>query len=65
MPKATLAELFRQVDRRIEHPDDLVYDVLAENGQMLDIVRHMRWFRLVVAHAMIDTVKRYAHLSIE
>lgn len=63
MPKkATIGDLWRVVDWRLEHPDVLVYDVLADAGQMLDNVRHTRWLRHAVALAVIDNVKRYAHL---
>ena len=65
MPKATIADLYRVVDWRLEHPDTLVYDLLADTGQMLDNVRHMRWFRNAIAQALIDNVKRYAHLSLD
>ena len=62
---ATLGDLWFQVENRIERQDPLIYDVLAETGQMFDNVRHMRWFRYAVAQAMIGNVKRYAHLELD
>ena len=41
-------------DVAIDADDDLIYDVAAECGQIVQNVQHMRWFRVAVAEALAE-----------
>lgn len=63
---ATTIELQRQcllrAETLAEGDSDMLYDICAEYGQMLANVRHMTWFKHIIADTLIDTVKKYKGL---
>ena len=64
MPKTyTWADVLKVADRHIEDDDNLIYDVAAERGQMVDNIKHMRWFRHAVALEVIATSSKYADVE--
>jgi len=46
------SESLRAAEEAIQNDDDIIYDVAANAGQMVDNVRHMEWFRDAVAEAI-------------
>ncbi len=51
-------KLSNKVDWHIKRKTDLVMDLCADTGQMLDNVKHMKWFRDAVAATIIESKRR-------
>lgn len=60
--KKPLRDLLERADREIENGTTLAYDVAADNGQILQNVGHMRWFRKLIMQEIAGSVKAYGHL---
>lgn len=65
MAKATLADLREAAQREIDKESTLAYVVADDYGQIFANVKPMTWFRDRVAEYLIDTRKKYMHLSLE
>lgn len=60
----TWDDVLKRADELVEADDDLIYDVAAERGQLVDNVKHMRWFRYHVALELISTTKKYEDVRV-
>ena len=65
MAKATIADLLDRTQQAIDNNENFIYDVAADSGQIVDNVKHMKWFRNEVAQHLIDNFKKWGHLSVE
>ena len=63
--KATLRDLGDRAYQAIEKKEEFVCDIAIENGQILDNVSHMTWFRKQVAFWLINNVQKYSHLELK
>ena len=59
----TWDDVLRRADALIEDDDNLIYDVAAERGQIVDNIKHMRWFRHAVALEVIASNTKYADVE--
>lgn len=62
--KATLDDLLKAAERKIERNDVMIYDVASQTGQIVGNVKHMRWFKYAVAQELIESTAKYAHLTL-
>lgn len=60
----TARDLLNRADDAIENGEDFIYDVAADVGQIVDNVRHMRWFQKAVANWLIENTKKWSHLPL-
>ena len=65
MAKATLTELLARAKSAIDRNENLIHDVAANSGSIVGNVKHMRWFKLEVADALIATTDKWSHLQAE
>ncbi len=47
----------------IEKREDFIYDIAAENSQIVDNVAHMKWFKVEVAKWLIANVSTFANAN--
>ena len=55
--------LLKRAQKAIDKREELVYNVCAEHGQMLDNVKDMKWLLVAVANELIMTVKKWEDLD--
>lgn len=65
MGKPTLKELLDRASSAISRNENIIYDVAAQSGSMVDNVKHMRWFKMAVADELVATTDRWSHLQKE
>jgi hypothetical protein len=65
MAKATLTELLARAQSAIDRNEVRIYDVAANNGQIVGNVKKMEWFKLAVADDLIATTDKWSHLQAE
>jgi hypothetical protein len=65
MAKPTLKELLERAQSAIDRNELLVYDVAANNGQIVGNVARMRWFKLEVCDELIARTDCWSHLQKE
>jgi len=58
----TTEDLLARAKSAIERDEDFVYDIAADVGQMVDNVKHMRWFVEAVANWLIDNTGKWSRL---
>jgi hypothetical protein len=60
----TAKELLSRAEEAIENDEHFIYDVAADTGQMVDNVRHMKWFLRAVANWLIEDEDKWSHLPL-
>jgi len=63
-PQPAWEDVLKAADAYIERDDDLIYDVAANVEQIVDNVRHMKWFRHRVALELRDTLSKFKDVEI-
>ena len=63
-PAYTWADVLTSAQKCIDDDHDLIYDVAANVGQLVDNVRHMKWFRHRVALELRDTLKKFEDVEV-
>ncbi len=58
----TIENLGAAAQRYIDRDDQLIHDVAADCGQIVDNVKHMRWFLRAVASEIALRSPKYGHL---
>lgn len=51
----TQQDRIRRAQRAIDHNETVIYDVAADCGQMVDNIKHMRWFVAAIADEICGT----------
>lgn len=52
MSKPTIEDLMKRAKVAIEEDEPVIYDVAANEGQVVNNVKHMRWFIEAVAQEL-------------
>ena len=52
----TKQDAIKKAQRHIERESELVYDVVANTGQIFENVKHMKWFLLAIAQEIAPEV---------
>jgi len=60
---ASMEDLYARARQAIEADEEVVHDVAANRGQIVDNVKHMNWFLSSVAERLANTYDKYAHLK--
>lgn len=61
----TIEKLYNRAIRAINKDEHFIYDIADNCCQIVDNVKHMQWFVVVVMQWLIDNTSEYSHLSLE